>query len=94
MMTYHALMYLACEQIVIRVIQFQKKKWARQPMDILCTEVRQLSIQDLCIGVKRLQLGVRHFPFESLCVGVKRFQLGYSNWNSTTLCGWTLFIGV
>ena len=42
MMTYGALMYLACEQIVIGVVQLHRKKWARQHMDILCAGVKQL----------------------------------------------------
>ena len=62
-MTNHALMYLACKHIVIGVRQLQKKKWARQPihkmhtrarqpLDVLCTGVRQLPTEDLCIRVR------------------------------------------
>ena len=58
-MTYHALMYLVREQMVTRVRQLHKKKWVRQPMDILCTGVRQLLMEDICVGVGQLQLGVR-----------------------------------
>jgi hypothetical protein len=32
MMTYHALMYLACKQMMIEFKQLQRKKWARQPL--------------------------------------------------------------
>jgi hypothetical protein len=77
-MTYHALMYLTCEQMMTRV-RLQKKKWARQPMDILCMGVRQIPMEDLCVGVGvgvgQLQLGVRNFPLEELCVGVRQLQL-------------------
>jgi hypothetical protein len=81
-MTYHGLMYLACEQMVTRVRQLQRKEWARlinemctrarQPMDILCMGVRQLPMEDLCVGVRQLQPGVRHLPMEDHCVGVRQ----------------------
>jgi hypothetical protein len=51
-MTYHALIYLACEQIMVGVKQLHKKKWARQPMDIFCMRVRQLPMEDLCVGIR------------------------------------------
>ena len=69
MMINHILMCLVCEQMVIRVRQLQRKKWARQPMDRLCTGVRHLLKEGLCVGVRQLQLGVRHLPLEDLCVG-------------------------
>ena len=67
MITNHTLMYLACEQMVIGVIQLQSKKWvrqptnelctkARQPMDILCTGGRQIPLEDLFVGARQLQL--------------------------------------
>jgi hypothetical protein len=82
-MTYHALMYLAGEQTVIGVRQLHKKKWARQPITEMCTwatqpkdilymGVRQLLMEDLCVGVGQLQLGVRNLPLEDLCVGVRQ----------------------
>jgi hypothetical protein len=37
MMSMHTLTYLACEQLVIGVTQLQRKKWARQPVNELCT---------------------------------------------------------
>jgi hypothetical protein len=55
------LRYLACEHMMTRVRQLQMKKWAKQPMNILC-------MGDLCVGVRQLQLGVRHLPLEDLCV--------------------------
>ena len=84
-MTYHALMYLACERTMTGIKQLQRTKWvektinrmrtkARQPMDILCMGVRQLPMEDLCDGVKQLQLGFRHLPLEDLCVGIRQLQ--------------------
>ena len=35
-MTYHALMYLACEQMVTGVGQLERKKWVTQPINKLC----------------------------------------------------------
>ena len=88
-MTYHGLMYLTCEQMMITV-RLQKKKWARQPnemctrarqpMDILCTGVRQLPMEDLSVGVGQLQLGVRNFPLKDLCVGGRQLQLEDMPW--------------
>ena len=74
-MTYHALMYLACEQMVAGVRQLQKKNWARQPTNEMRTRARQL-MDILCTGVRQLQLGVRKLLLEELCVGVKQLQLG------------------
>ena len=75
MITYYALMCLACEHMRIGVKQLQGKKWARQPMDIVCTGVRQHLMEDLFVGVRQLQLGVKHLPMEDLCVGVRQLQL-------------------
>lgn len=86
MMTNHTLMYLAIEHMVIGVRQLQRKKWARQlvnesctrarqPMDKLCTRVRHFPMEDLCVRVRQLQLGVRHIPLEDLCVEVRRLQI-------------------
>ena len=36
MMTYHALMYLACEQMVTGVGQLERKKWVTQPINKMC----------------------------------------------------------
>ena len=66
-MNNHTLMFLACEHMVIGVKQLQRKKWAgepidemrtrdKQPINILCTDVRQLPMKDLCVGVRQLQL--------------------------------------
>jgi plasmid replication initiation protein len=65
--TDHNLLYLACEQLVIAVRQ-PEREWctrARQPMKELCTRVIHLLIEDLCIGIRQLQLWVRHLPLES-----------------------------
>jgi hypothetical protein len=43
--------------------------WATQPKDILYMGIRQLLMEDLCVGVGQLQLGVRNLPLEDLCVG-------------------------
>ena len=62
-MPYHALMYLTYEQMVARVRQLQKKKWARQLINEMHTRLdgswtycarelaRQLSMEDLCVRV-------------------------------------------
>ena len=55
-LTYHVLMDLACEQIGTGVRQPHIKKWVRQPMDTLCTGVRQFPMEGLCVGVGQLQL--------------------------------------
>ena len=58
---------LACEQTMFGVREFQRNKWVKQPqkndarwleqpMKKLCTWVRQPSIEDLCVGVRQLQL--------------------------------------
>ena len=67
MIIYHALMYLACEQMETRVKQLQGKKWARQPIDIVCTRVDNsqwkldISLWKIfCVGVKQLQLEDRN----------------------------------
>jgi hypothetical protein len=83
---YLVLIHLACEQMVVGVRQLQKKKWTRQPInemhtrarkltDILCKGVRQLPMEDLCLGVGQLQLGVRKLLLKDLCVGVRQLQL-------------------
>ena len=81
-MTYRALMYLACEQMVTRVKQLPRKKWARQPINKICTRTRQ-PMDILCVGVKLpmedLCLRVRHLPLEDLCVGVRQLQLEDTN---------------
>jgi hypothetical protein len=35
-------------------------------------EVRQLPIEDLCVEVRELHLGVKHLPTKDLCVGVRQ----------------------
>lgn len=92
-MNNHILMYLACGQMIIEVRQLLRNKWARQPMDRLCTRVRQLLMEDLCVGVQQLHLGVRHLPLEDVCVGVRDLQVEYMNQSQTTPRGWMLFIG-
>ena len=73
-----------------RLEEIQRKKWARQPNDEMCTRARQpidilcmgvgrFSIEDLHVGIRELQLGVRHLQLEHNCVGPR---------------GWMLFIGV
>ena len=42
---------------------------------ILCIGVRQLPMEDLCVGVGQLQPGVRKLPLEDLCVGDRQLQL-------------------
>ena len=42
--------------MVIGVRQLQRKKLARQPMNILCMGVRHLPLEDLCVVVRQLQL--------------------------------------
>ena len=71
--TNHTLLYLAYEQMVIKVRQLQRNNWvrqpkrewctrARQPMKEFCKGVREHLIEDLCVGVRYLQLGVRQLP--------------------------------
>ena len=79
----------------------KEKKWARQPLNELCTRarqhvnelctrarqsmdglytnVKQLPMEDLCVGVRQRQLGVRHLPLEDICVGVRLLQLEHMN---------------
>ena len=55
-----------------------KKEWctmARHPMKELPMGVRQLPIEDVCIGVRQIQLGVSGLPLEDLCVGVRQLPL-------------------
>ena len=40
-LTYHALMYVVCEHMRIGVTQLQRNKWARQPINKMCTRARQ-----------------------------------------------------
>ena len=54
--------------------------------------VRQLQIEDICIGVSQLQLGVRHLPLEVLCFGVRHLQLKDMNRSWITPNKWMLFI--
>lgn len=67
---------------------------ARQHVDILCTRVRQLPMEDICVGVRQLQLGDRHLTMEDLYVGVGQLQLKYTGQSYTTPSRWLLFIGV
>jgi hypothetical protein len=74
------LMCIVCEQIVFEVRQLQREHWvrskkewstrARQP--VKDWEVRQLPIEDLCVEVRELHLGVKHLPTKDLCVGVRQ----------------------
>ena len=59
---------------MVNVRQLQKKKWARQPMDILCTRVRQLPMEYFYIGVGNLQLGIRNLPLD-IGIGMRQLQL-------------------
>ena len=54
-MTYHALMYLACEQMMVGIKQLQKKKWARQLINGMCTRARQPT-DILCTGIRQLPM--------------------------------------
>ena len=72
-MSNHALLYLACEQMVLGVRQLQGKKWVRQPKKEGCTRARQ-PMKELCTGV-------RHLPLEDFCVGVRQLQLEDMNWS-------------
>ena len=73
--TNHILLYLACDQMVIGVIQLQRKEWGKHFMtttkmcirarQLLCMGVKELPIEDLCVGV-------RHLPLEDICVAVRQ----------------------
>lgn len=63
----HILLYVVCEQMVIEVKLLQRKDWIKQPNREWCTRagqpmkelrkgVRHLPIEDLCVGVRELQL--------------------------------------
>ena len=75
----------------------REKKWARQPLNELCTRarqsmdglytnVKQLPMEDLCVRVRQRQLGVRHLPLEDICVGVRLLQTQCAR--AEPWCGW------
>ena len=77
--TNHALLYLACEQIVFGDRLLQRKNCVRQPMKELCMGVKWLLIEGLYVEVRQHQLGARRLPLEDLRVGVRLLQLEDTN---------------
>lgn len=86
----HILLYLACEHMMIGIIQLQEYTWvsqpkrewcrmAKQPIKELCRGVGQLPIKEFCVGVRQLLV-------EDLCVGLRHLQLGVRHLRMEDIC--------